>query len=139
MIEGIHHFHGAFLVLFLIGVYIMIDSPNLFKKVIGLNIMQISVFLLLVTIAYPAGAAPPLLHLDGPHPNPLAHVLVLTAIVVGVALTALALALIVRLHAELGTVNAREIEAALAADGDSDGDEESETESMTDGGTEDDR
>jgi multicomponent Na+:H+ antiporter subunit C len=133
VIDGAYHFHGAFLVLFLLGLYTMIDDPDLFKKVIGLNVMQISVFLLLVTIAYPAGAAPPLLDLEGPHPNPLAHVLVLTAIVVGVALTALALALIVRLHAEFGTVDAREIEAALAADDGSSADEGEDA--RTDGGS----
>ena len=138
MIDGTHHFHVAFLALFLIGLYTMIDNPNLIKKVIGLNLMQISVFLLLVTIAYPEGAAPPLLDLDGPHPNPLAHVLVLTAIVVGVALTALALALIIRLHAEFGTIHAREIEAALASDGEKSG-EDGDADVNTDGGSNGDR
>jgi len=117
MIEAYHYYFTSF-ALFLIGLYMMIDNPNLIKKIIGLNFAQISVYLLLVTIGYVEGASPPILA-DGfaePHANPLMHVLVLTAIVVGVALTALALALSIRLYAEFGTMNVREIEAAIAAD-----------------------
>ena len=114
MIEPIHHFHLTFVLLFLIGLYVLVDDPNLIKKVIGLNLLQISVFLLFVTIAYVDGANPPLVDLPGPHANPLLHVLVLTAIVVGVSLTALALALVIRLHDEFGTIDAHEIEAILA-------------------------
>ncbi|MDQ2052146.1 cation:proton antiporter subunit C [Natronolimnohabitans sp. A-GB9] len=115
MIEAYHYYFTSF-ALFLIGLYMMIDNPNLIKKVIGLNFAQIAVYLMLVTIGYVDGATPPIIGMEEPHANPLVHVLVLTAIVVGVALTALALALTIRLYAEFGTLDAREIEAAIAAD-----------------------
>ncbi|OVE85963.1 sodium:proton antiporter [Natronolimnobius baerhuensis] len=118
MIEQIdaYHYYFTSFALFLIGVYMMIDSRNLIKKVIGLNFAQIAVYLMLVTIGYVDGATPPIIGFEEPHSNPLTHVLVLTAIVVGVALTALALALVIRLHSEFGTVDTREIEAMIAAD-----------------------
>ncbi|QSG03102.1 cation:proton antiporter subunit C [Natranaeroarchaeum sulfidigenes] len=117
MIEiGAYHYYFTSFALFLIGLYMMIDNRNLIKKVIGLNFTQISVYLMLVTIGYVDGATPPILGLEEPHSNPLVHVLVLTAIVVGVALTALALALVIRLYTEFGTLDAKEIEAQIAAD-----------------------
>lgn len=103
-------FHLAFVVLFCIGLYILLDSPNLLKKVIGLNLVQVAVFLLFVTAGMVDGAAPPLLTEPSPHANPLPHAIVLTAIVVGVSLTAVALALVVRLYDEFGTVHIGEIE-----------------------------
>lgn len=114
MIELIgSHFYLAFVATLAIGLYTMLDSPNLVKKVIGLNLVQVSVFLVFVSAGYVDGANPPLLTLEGPHANPLPHAIVLTAIVVGVSLTAVALALVVRLHAEFGTVDIREIELIL--------------------------
>ena len=115
MIET-HHYYLTSFALFLIGLYMMIDNRNLIKKVIGLNFAQVAVYLLLVTIAYVDGANPPIVSFEGPHANPLAHVLVLTAIVVGVSLTGLALALVIRLYKEFGTLDTREIERKLAAD-----------------------
>ncbi|THE62756.1 cation:proton antiporter [Salinadaptatus halalkaliphilus] len=115
MIEAYHYYFTSF-ALFLIGLYMMIDNPNLIKKIIGLNFAQIAVYLMLVTIGYVDGATAPIIGFEEPHANPLVHVLVLTAIVVGVALTALALALVIRLYAEFGTLDTREIEAAIAAD-----------------------
>lgn len=116
MIEiGAYHYYFTSFALFLIGLYMMIDNPNVIKKVIGLNFTQISVYLMLVTIGYVDGGTPPILGFEEPHANPLVHVLVLTAIVVGVALTALALALVIRLYTEFGTLDAREIEAQIAA------------------------
>lgn len=115
MIEAYHYYLVA-LSLFLVGLYMMIDDRNLIKKVIGLNFVQIAVYLTLVTIGYVDGATPPIIGMEEPHSNPLVHVLVLTAIVVGVALTALALALVIRLYSEFGTLDAKEIEAAIAED-----------------------
>ncbi|SDQ96203.1 sodium:proton antiporter [Natronobacterium texcoconense] len=117
MIDGTYHYYLTAFVLFLVGMYMMIDNRNLIKKVIGLNFAQISIYLMLVTIGYIEDSNPPIVGvgLEEPHSNPLVHVLVLTAIVVGVAVTALALALVIRLYAEFGTVDAREIEAKIAA------------------------
>lgn len=89
-----------------VGLYVMIASPNLVKKLIGLNLFQTSLFLLFISSAYVEGGASPIVpHGEpGTYVSPLPHVLVLTAIVVGVALTAVALALLVRIYGEYGTL-----------------------------------
>lgn len=110
------HLYLGFVATFAIGLYTVVDSPNLVTKVIGLNLMQVSVFLVFVSAGYVEGANPPLLSLEPPHANPLPHAIVLTAIVVGVSLTAVALALVIRLHAEFGTVAIDEIERRLSED-----------------------
>ena len=88
-----------------IGTYVMIAAGNLVKKVVGMNIFQTGIFLFFIASAYVEGGNPPLLTVEGPHVSPLPHVLILTAIVVGVALTAVALGMIVRIYAEYGTLN----------------------------------
>lgn len=94
-----------FVLLLAIGLYMVVSSPNLVKKVIGLNLFQTAVFLFFVSSAYVAGGRSPVLSVGGAtFVSPLPHVIVLTAIVVGVSLTAVALALIVRIHAEYGTL-----------------------------------
>lgn len=94
-----------------IGLYMVISSPNLVRKVIGVNLFQTALFLLFISTAYVAGGRAPVIHETKPGDvpvgeiaSPLPQVLVLTAIVVGVALTAVALALIVRIYAEYGTL-----------------------------------
>lgn len=96
-----------FALLLAIGLYIIVASPNLVKKVIGLNLFQTAVFLFFISSAYVAGGQSPVIPPSadgGPFVSPLPHVIVLTAIVVGISLTAVALALIVRIHAEYGTL-----------------------------------
>ena len=100
------YYHVVFVLLLGIGVYTMIDAKNLVKKIIGLNVFQVSVFLFLVSSGYLEGAEPAIVKDGGgPYVNPLPHVLILTAIVVGVSLTALALALVVRVYQEYGTLD----------------------------------
>lgn len=96
--------------LMMIGFYVVIAHGNLIKKVIGLNIFQTSVFILYITMGKVDGGAAPILE-DAitVYSNPLPHVLILTAIVVGVATTALALALIIRINEAYGTVEEEEI------------------------------
>lgn len=98
--------------LMMAGFYIVIARPNLIKKIVGLNIFQVSVFLLYLTMGKVEGGTPPI----GNDPavlysNPLPSVLILTAIVVGVATTAVGLALVVRIHEEYGTIEEDEIQA----------------------------
>jgi multicomponent Na+:H+ antiporter subunit C len=91
-----------------IGLYMLIESRNLVKKVIGMNIFQTGIFLFFITLAFVEGAAPPIVDAGaeaGAHVSPLPHVLILTAIVVGVALTAVALALVIRIYAEYGSLD----------------------------------
>ena len=102
------------------GLFIVISQNNLVKKLVGLAIFQTSVFLFYITVGKMAdGTAPILLDsADVAYSNPLPHVLILTAIVVGVATTALGLALVLRIHAAFGSIEDDEIltikaEAAL--------------------------
>jgi multicomponent Na+:H+ antiporter subunit C len=97
---------GAYVVYALlvgVGLFVLVDDDNLVKKVVGLNLFQTGVFLFFVTSAFRADGRAPLLSAPGPYVNPLPHVLILTAIVVGVSVTAVALALVVRVHREYGT------------------------------------
>lgn len=98
--------------LFLVGLYAVTVKPNLVKKLIGLNIMETSVFLFIVSIgALDGGMAPTAV--EGARAarmvNPLPQALVLTAIVVAVSTTAVALSLCLRLYQAYGTLNADEI------------------------------
>ena len=96
-----------FAVLLVIGLYVVIASSNLVKKIIGLNVFQTAIFLFFVTAAYREGGSAPVIPKDGggTYASPLPQVIVLTAIVVGVALTAVGLALVVRIYAEYGTLD----------------------------------
>jgi multicomponent Na+:H+ antiporter subunit C len=98
------------ILLMMTGFYIVISRSNLIKKVIGLNIFQTSVFLLYISMGKVEGATAPIV-IDGAESfsNPLPSVLILTAIVVGVATTSVALALVVRIHEAYGTVEEDEI------------------------------
>ncbi len=98
------------IVLMMAGLYIVMASGHLVKKIIGLNIFQTSVFILFISMGKVAGGTAPILK-DGINvfSNPLPHVLILTAIVVGVATTALGLAIAVRIFEEYGTVEEDDI------------------------------
>ncbi len=108
-------------VLLMIGLYVVMARKNLVKKVIGLNVFQSAVIIFYVTMGKVAGGTAPIYTHDdleriagGGVPtelysNPLPHVLMLTAIVVGIATTALALALVARLHEAYGTIEEDEI------------------------------
>jgi len=106
--------YWAVIVLMMIGLYIMISRGNLVKKVMGMNIFQVSVIMLYVSMGKVRGGTAPIL-IDGAegvvYSNPLPHVLMLTAIVVGVATTAVGLALAVRVKEAYGTVEEDEITA----------------------------
>ncbi|MBT5013456.1 MAG: cation:proton antiporter subunit C, partial [Rhodospirillaceae bacterium] len=98
--------------LMMIGFYMVISHHNLVKKIVGLNIFQVSVFVFYISMSKIKGATAPILA-DGieVYSNPLPHVLILTAIVVGVATTALGLALTVRIKDAFGSIEDDEIEA----------------------------
>ena len=91
--------------LMMAGLYIVMARPNLVKKMVGLSVFQASVFLLYITMGKVTGGTAPILA-EGitTYSNPLPHVLILTAIVVGVATTALGLALVVRIRDAYGTI-----------------------------------
>lgn len=101
--------------LMMVGFYTVMAHENLVKKVIGLNIFQAAVFVLYISMAKIKGGTAPILddHIEI-YSNPLPHVLILTAIVVGVATTALGLALVVRIRDAYGTIEDEEIRAQEA-------------------------
>ncbi len=109
-----HYNYWIVVVLMMTGLYIVVSRDNLIKKIVGLNIFQTSVFLLYISAAKVQGGTAPILAdtIDRPYSNPLPHVLILTAIVVGVATTALGLALVVRIKEVYGTIEEDELEAA---------------------------
>ena len=100
-------------ILMMTGFYIVIANRNLMKKLIGLGIFQTSVFLLYITMGKIAGGTAPIAQ-EGVtlYSNPLPHVLILTAIVVGIATTAVGLSLVVRINEAYGTIEEDEIQAA---------------------------
>jgi multicomponent Na+:H+ antiporter subunit C len=105
------------IVLMMTGFYIVIAQDNLVKKIVGLNIFQASVFVFYITMGKIKGGTAPILADDiTVYSNPLPHVLILTAIVVGVATTALGLALVVRIRDAYGTIEDDEIEAQETED-----------------------
>jgi multicomponent Na+:H+ antiporter subunit C len=107
----------------MIGFYAMTGKRNLVKKLVGMNIFQWSIILFVVSLAAKRGATIPIM--EGGHNghghghgvalhaidyvNPLPHVLMLTAIVVGVATTGVALSLLVRVYKSYGTLEEDEI------------------------------
>jgi multicomponent Na+:H+ antiporter subunit C len=104
--------YNYWVVIFLMmtGLYVVISRGNLIKKIIGLNIFQVSVIMFYVSMGKVRGGTAPI-EAEGfeIYSNPLPHVLMLTAIVVGVATTALALALVVRINEAYGTIEEDEI------------------------------
>lgn len=96
--------------LMMCGFYMVLGRGNLVRQVIGLNIFQTSVFVFYISISYVDGGAVPIAMSDVEvYANPLPHVLILTAIVVGVATTALALALVVRIKAAYDSIEEDDI------------------------------
>ncbi len=103
MIGGLNS--AAFMLLLIFGLYTTMTADNLVKKLIGINLFQASVFLFFCALGKVAGGTPPILQ-EGYelYSNPLPHVLILTAIVVGIVTTSLGLALICRIRHSHGGV-----------------------------------
>ena len=103
--------------LMMAGFYVDIAQGNLVKKLVGLGLFQASVFILYITMGNLSGGQAPIVA-EGvtAYSSPLPHVLILTAIVVGVATTAVGLALVVRIHEAYGSVEEYEIHAKDLAD-----------------------
>ena len=135
-----------FLTMMMTGLYVVIATGNLVKRLVGLSLFQTSVFLLYITMGKVFGGQPPIIAGDAhggdaghgadaaagygaeaaaghaaetahhvaeiAYSNPLPHVLILTAIVVGVATLAVGLALVVRIREAYGTIEDDALNAA---------------------------
>ena len=110
--------YWIYVLLMMIGFYAMIGKKNLVKKLIGMNIFQTAIILMFVSAGVKKGAAIPIVNKyaglaheinSAQVVNPLPHVLMLTAIVVSVSITGVALAIILRIYREYGTLEEDEI------------------------------
>ena len=106
-----HFNYWIVVVLMMAGFYVVIAQENMIKKLIGLNVFQVAVFVFYISMGKIDNATAPILE-EGYtlYANPLPHVLILTAIVVGVATTALGLALVIRIRDAYDTVEDNEIQ-----------------------------
>ena len=105
-----HYNYVITIFLMMAGLYIVVARGNMVKKLVGLSIFQTSVYLLYIEPAKILGGTAPIVDpAFTVYSNPLPHVLILTAIVVGVATLALGLALTVRINEAYGTVEEEEI------------------------------
>ena len=110
MLMGLYNY-WIVVVLMMIGFYVVIAHGNLIKKIVGLTIFQTSVFIFYISMAKVDGGTAPILAAGvTQYSNPLPHVLILTAIVVGISTTALALALAVRIKETYGSIEEEEIQ-----------------------------
>ncbi len=108
-----HYNYWTVVVLFLIGLYTMIVKKNLIKKFMGLNIMDTAIFLFYISIGDVEGGVAPIIAREGAaeivYVNPLPSVLILTAIVVAVSTTALALSIIIKIYEKYGTLDSERL------------------------------
>lgn len=109
--EIVQHYNQWITIFLMVsGLYIVIARGNMIKTLVGLSLFQTSVYLLYLSPGKILGGTPPILD-DAfkVYSNPLPHVLILTAIVVGVGTLALGLALVVRVNEAYGTIEEDEI------------------------------
>jgi multicomponent Na+:H+ antiporter subunit C len=100
-----HYVYWALFAIMMTGLYIVISHGNLIKKLIGLSVFQVGIFLFFISLGKVTdGTAPIISEGDRTYSHPLPQVLILTAIVVGVATLAVGLALAVRIFEAYGTV-----------------------------------
>jgi len=105
-----HYNYWVTILLMVSGLYIVVAKSNMIKRLLGLAVFQTSVYLLYLSPGKILGGTPPILSPEfGLYSNPLPHVLILTAIVVGVATLALGLALAVRINEAFGSIEEDEI------------------------------
>jgi multicomponent Na+:H+ antiporter subunit C len=110
--------YWIYVVLMMIGFYAMIGKNNLVKKLLGMNIFQTAIILMFISSGVKKGGLIPVLDKQAVLEygvnsalinNPVPHVLMLTAIVVSVSVTGVALALMQRIHRRYGTLEENEI------------------------------
>jgi multicomponent Na+:H+ antiporter subunit C len=114
------HAYWVAIALLMVGLYTMIAQRNLVKKLVGMTIFQTAIILFFLLLSVKRDATLPIIEpglLDpARYMNPLPHVLMLTAIVVAVATSGMALAVVVRLYARYGSVEEDVVAAAIAGE-----------------------
>lgn len=113
LIGHLHYWFSA--VLFLVGLYGILAGTHLVRKLMAMNVMQVAVIIFFIALSAKRDATAPIALEDGPrlamdaYINPLPHALMLTAIVVSVSTTGVALALLIRIHQRYGTLEESEL------------------------------
>ena len=111
------YYHFAAVLLLLIGFYIMIMSPNLIKKVLGLNIMETAVFLFFISVGKLPGAGRAPILLEGIDPwefvNPVPQHMVILGVLITLGVTGFSLVLIIRIFQYYGTLNCNKLRRML--------------------------
>lgn len=106
-----HYIYWALFAVMLIGLYVVISHANLLKKLLGLTVFQVGVFLFFIGVGHVTGGSAPIISAGiETYSHPLPQVLILTAIVVGVGTLAVGLALAVRIFEAYGSVEENELE-----------------------------
>ena len=104
-----HYNYWIAIFLMMTGFYVVIAKPNMVKKLVGLNVFQAAIILFFIVHAWVTGGSVPIWDEALPdaadYVNPIPHGLMLTAIVVSVATTGVALALLIRIHGNFGTLD----------------------------------
>jgi multicomponent Na+:H+ antiporter subunit C len=96
-----------FVLLVMVGTFLMMSQRNLLKAVVGLYLFQTAVILLFIALSFRSGGSVPIAEDQLPLHNPLPHAMMLTAIVVGVATIGLAIAILRRIQDETATIEER--------------------------------
>ena len=113
----LHYNYWVSVILFMIGLYAMIVKKNLIKKFMGLNIIDTSIFLFFISMGDVEGGVAPILTPGAPveeiYANPLPSVLILTAIVVALSTTAVALALVIKIYEHYGTLDSERLAGVI--------------------------
>lgn len=113
-----HYSYWIIFALMMIGLFAVMRHGNLVKKLIGLNIFQVAVFMFFISLGRVDGGSAPIIAAGvDTYSHPLPHVLILTAIVVGVATTSVGVALAIRIFEAYGTVEEDDALEQDAADG----------------------
>ena len=105
----IPYYYLGSIALIVIGIYVVMAKKNLIKIIIGLDIMDTGVNLLLISIGYIKGSTAPIENVPGPYVDPIPQALVLTAIVIGVSVMALALSIAMGIYRKTGTLEIDEL------------------------------
>ena len=107
--------YGLAAVLLLVGLYGMLVRTHLVRKLMAMNILQVGIIVFFVSLAVRSGGLPPIesehqaAGTDVAYANPLPHAFMLTAIVVSVSTTGVALALLIRIHRRFDTLDEAEL------------------------------
>lgn len=94
------------ILLFFVGLLGLVTQKNIVRTIISVNVMDVGAILFLITVNYVPGSLPPVAPLDGPIiADPIPQALMITAIVIGIAVSAVSLAVFITLFRRYGSAD----------------------------------